>query len=152
MDFHLHWTPAEVKLVASMSSYTEMKKFALNFLKRLPGTPVLQVCGPISTGGRGSVQANMEAFREAIEWLSRQSKTVFDQRPFQIAMARLVEARTEPGYDHDLLNEFYLPVFESGHIHELHFLKGWQSSVGARWEHEQALRLDIAIVYLPEKF
>ena len=94
----------------------------------------------------------MEALHQAVHWLSGTGKTVFDQRPFETPMRRLVEARRVSDYAYDLLDEFYLPLFESGHIKELHFLPGWESSVGARWEYEQGLRLGILIFHIPEDF
>lgn len=42
----------------------------------------------------------------------------------------------------------YLPIFESGHVSRLYFIHGWQSSRGANWEHQQAERLGIEVVYL----
>lgn len=135
--------------VELLETYAQMKAFALEMLGRLP-SPVVQVCGPLTTGGRGSFEANIAMFHEGVQLLAQQGKTIFDQRPFEIPMQKLKTIRQDPGYAYELLDEFYLPVFESGLVHELHFLPGWESSTGARWEHEQAQRLGIAIFYLPE--
>ncbi len=51
-----------------------------------------------------------------------------------------------------LLEEFYLPMFKSGLIKILCFLPGWQNSIGATWEHEQAKKLGIPIIYLAEYY
>lgn len=148
---HPHWKPHHLELVKTLDTYAGMRELAFAMLQDLPG-PIIQVCGPLTTGGRGSFKANVEALHDAIHWLVGQGKNVFDQRPFETPMRRLVEARITPGYAYDLLTEFYLPLFESGHIKELHFLHDWESSTGARWEYEQGIRLGIAIFHIPPDF
>lgn len=151
MNLYQHWKPESLDLMKTLTSYTAMKDFALAMLEDLPG-PIVQVCGPLTTGGRGSFEANVQAFHEAIHWLSNQGKMVFDQRPFEIPIRQLIVARKESGYAYELLAEFYLPIFQSGYIKELYFLPGWESSIGACWEHDQGKLLGIAIFHLPHNF
>ena len=54
MSRHPHWKPEHLELVKTLETYVQMKELALALLQDLPG-PIAQVCGPISTGGRGSV-------------------------------------------------------------------------------------------------
>ncbi len=63
-------------------------------------------------------------------------------------MARVKDKVPTGEYATMLLTDFYQPLFETGLIKILYFLPDWQSSVGARWEHDQALKLGIEIVYL----
>lgn len=149
-EYH-HWTHNHLSKLDVLQTYAEMREVALAFLEELP-KPIVQVCGPITTGGRGSIEENIKAFGEAIAYLSAQGKIVFDQRPFEIPMQRAKMIAKKEGYPFDLLEEFYLPIFESKLIEELFFLPGWESSTGAKWEHEQAVRLGIKISYLPDKF
>lgn len=149
MSKYQNWREDDVQKVALLETYADMKDVALIALKALP-QPVVQVCGPLTTGGRGSFEKNLEMFHEGIQFLAEQGKTVFDQRPFEIPMQKLKATRKGPGYAYELLYEFYLPVFQSGHVKELHFLPGWESSIGARWEHDQAQQLGITIFYLPK--
>jgi len=51
-------------------------------------------------------------------------------------------------YLENILTDFYLPIFEGGYIQDLYFIQGWQSSHGATWEHNQAERLGIKIIYI----
>ncbi|MCL4400306.1 DUF4406 domain-containing protein [Patescibacteria group bacterium] len=146
-----NWTHEDLERVESVDSYEAMLDLALKILPRL-GQPIAQVCGPLSTGGRGSFEKNLEMFSEGIEFLHNQGKIVFDQRPFEVPMQKLKNSREKGGYAFDLLDKFYLPVFESGYIKEMHFLPGWDGSTGAKWEHEQANRLGISIYYFPESF
>ena len=71
-------------------------------------------------------------------------------------MRTIAAARREAGlcsdYDHALLEEFFLPVFESGLVHTFYMLPDWESSTGASWEHVQAQRLSIDIVYLTDEY
>ncbi len=145
-----HWTQTEADELQSINTYAQLHQRAIKKLLRLP-QPVVQVCGPLSTGGRGNFAANMQVMNQAVELLVKQGKTIFDQRPFETPMRRILLAKNLPGYDYDLLNEFYLPLFETGRIKEFHFIPGWQGSTGARWEHNQAKRLGIAIFYFAEK-
>ena len=74
---------------------------------------------------------------------------MFNQIPFQQEMVRIIsQSSLDDEYDFALLDDFYLPIFESGLVHVLYFLSGWESSTGARWEHEQAKRLKISVEYL----
>lgn len=144
-----HWTQEEMHRLHLFSSYAEASKFAMQKLRRL-AQPVAQVCGPLTTGGRGSYEANVQMMHDAICLLAARGRTIFDQRPFEIPMLKILRTRAGDDYDYSLLAEFYLPLFESGLIREFHFLPGWESSIGARWEHEQGERLEIEIFYMPE--
>ncbi len=141
-----NWTEKDIQYLKTINSYSEMKEVALKMLKGLP-QPVAQVCGPLTTGGRGSFKANLEMFSEGIEILVNKGKTVFDQRPFEIPIQNLKKLTKGSGYQFEVLNDFYLPIFKSGLVKELYFLPGWEGSVGAKWEHEQARLLNIEILY-----
>jgi len=77
----------------------------------------------------------------------KNGESIFDQTPFEEVIKRLREEL----YDTDgtkVLEEFYLPLFTSGHIAEVRFLPDWESSTGATWEHALAKKLGIKIIYL----
>ena len=81
----------------------------------------------------------------------------FSQIPFEEALWRVqaLLAETNPavypkGAGNPLLELFYRPLFESGLIGSMYFIKGWESSDGARWEHDLAVELGISIFYLDE--
>jgi len=73
---------------------------------------------------------------------------VFDQMPFEVPMQRIKARYPSGALNMDLLLDFYLPIFERGFIETLYFLPDWETSFGARWEHEQAQRLNMKIIYL----
>ena len=143
----MYYQPEDFKKLELVASFSELFPIAEEIIKRLP-PPVSQVYGSISTGGLGSMEKNMKRFEETIESLHRSGLTVFNQVPFETPMNRILAAKKSDGYDHSLLLDFYLPLFESGLVHVLHFLHDWQSSTGASWEHEQAKRLGLKIVSL----
>ena len=140
---HHYWRSTDFEQVNHAQSYDDLLEVALRVIERTPA-PIHQVCGPISTGGRGSVQANLEEFDRAIEYFS-QHVNVFDQMPFEHPMQRL--KKTE---DRDLMDVFYKPIFSSGEIDTLLFLPGWRSSTGARTEWEWADEHGIDKIELPE--
>lgn len=151
MSMYPHWKPVHLEVVKTLESYIAMRDFALALLKDLPA-PIVQVCGPLTTGGKGSYEANVEVLHKGIHWLAARGKTVFDQRPFEDPMFKVIQAQKKTAYPHNLLEEFYLPLFQSGHIKELHFVPGWETSIGATWEYEQGKALGIAIFHLPPEF
>lgn len=88
---HNHWTEIETEALSRIGSFEEMVPVGIAILKRMQklGRPIVQICGPMSTGGRGSLQANMAYFRGAQRVAIRNGWTVFDQTPYQDSMIRL---------------------------------------------------------------
>lgn len=147
-----HWTDLEVELLRTVTTFDEMVPIACDIINRMRqgGKEVHQLCGPMTTGGKGSLEANMKNFHRAIDVAREQGVLVFDQTPFQEAIARLVkdhDARNE--YCADILHVFYRGIFKSGLISKLWFLPDWQSSKGATWEWEEAERLGLAAEEYP---
>ncbi len=142
------WTPDDAAALERAASFPELGRIALRIVARMP-QPLGQVCGPISTGGFGLIERNLERFREAIRTLTGLGHFIFDQMPFQEPMADILKRRRQTAPD--LLAGFYLPLFESQWIRTLYFLPHWHTSVGASWEREQAIRLKLEIVDLDEQ-
>lgn len=106
------------------------------------------VCGPITTGGLGSVEANLKKFEETINSLVSAGVPLFSQLPYEDAMHRIMQTPYYKQEERHLLDSFYLPIFESRLVGTHYFMSTWASSIGATWEHNQALRLGIHRVYL----
>lgn len=137
----------DINTIALSRAYEELTPVAFRVIHRIPG-PIAMICGPISTGGLGSITKNLAAFKEAIERVAKTGEAVFTQMPFESAMQD-IKGRLSPGCDAtSLMDTFYRPLFESGLIKRLYFLPGWQGSWGARWEHQLATKLRIEIRYL----
>jgi len=143
---NVYWTNEDIKNLEQAQTFFALFTIALGVLKKMP-QPVAQVCGPISTGGTGSMEQNLAIMNKTIKALQSQGKAIFDQIPFQAAIHR-IKAALGATSNFQLLHEFYLPLFEAGLIKGLYFLPDWQTSQGATWEHEQAKRLGLEIVYL----
>ena len=141
-----YFTEKDLHGLTLAGNFRDLSKIALEIIKRMP-QPVVQVCGPMTTGGKGTLEENLAVFGETIKTLTERGEYVFNQMPFESPMQRM---KTEDWYKggSQILDGFYLPIFESGFIKTLYFIEGWEESVGASWEHEQALRLGIGIVYL----
>lgn len=131
--------------IEQAQTFADLRVVAERILRRMP-KPVAQVCGPISTGGFGSVDKNLEALRSAISDLRDSEVVVFSQIHFQDRMQD-IKAK-QPNGREQLLHDFYLPLFEKGLIQKLYFLRNWEASEGARWEHQQAERLGMEIIHL----
>lgn len=140
-----YWKEEDIKDVGSAKNFKDLYVVAHRIFNHMPDS-IGQVCGPIATGGLGSVEANLKKFDETIKKLQSEGKIIFDQIPFEWPMQDLKKTVLE-GRD-SILNDFYLPIFESGKVKTLYFIKGWESSYGATWEHEQAQKIGIDIIYL----
>lgn len=136
-------------------SFSALSALALMEL-RGKGADFVIVCGPITTGGRGSVEENVRAIRLVIDYLgSYFEEKVFDQLPYEATLWSLKDEweaqECNSGYCLPILEEFYLPIYQSGLIVRAYFLPGWESSFGACWEREQLMKLPIAIIDFPEE-
>lgn len=152
-----HWKPWHFKKLKTIRTNPEMAGIAISILAELQKEseqPIAQVCGPLTTGGFHSFEANLDMIGKGIDFLAERGKTVFDQRPFEFPIKRMgkkkEKKRARSGYPMALLEEFYLPILESGLIKELHFLPNWESSIGACWERTQGERLSISCLDFPQ--
>ena len=107
-----------------------------------------QVCGPVTNGGFGSVEENLTYLSKQIEVLQEKGVTIFDQMPFEETFHRVVRDETLNQKYENILTDFYEPLFALKRIDTLYFVKGWESSRGAQWEHEKAKEFGLSIVYL----
>lgn len=144
---HDYWLPEDLESLGKAQSFSELSKVAMGILKRMP-QPVGQVCGPISTGGTGKIEENLKIFDGTISRLIAEGQTIFDQMPFEEHFFRIINEEWGTRHNNQLLDDFYLPILASGLVKTLYFIPGWESSHGAAWEHDQAQRLGIEIVYL----
>lgn len=147
MEIPRYWTAENLSQVKQARSFAELSGIAMEVISRMP-QPIGQVCGPISSGGLGSIEANMQKFSETVQQLIAEGKNVFDQIPFENYIFKLIDSGQGTRSQNELLKEFYLPIFESGLIKTLYFIPGWESFNGATWEHHKARELGIDIVYL----
>lgn len=155
---HTHdgWTLKQYEMLDEAKTFDDAFEIALQVINNQCTNIacMTQVCGPISTGGYGTVDRNLLAFHYTIQKLKK-DQLVFDQMPFEPLFHRIHAEWivNNPGkYMHDILDKFYLPLFERGHIKKFAFMHNYESSQGALWEHEQAIRLNMEKQYLPEGF
>ncbi len=150
-----HWTKAEIEALAQVASFEELAEIGVAIVTRMGtlGREIVQVCGPMSTGGVGNLEANMARFRVAVDRAIENGLTVFDQIPFQEAMVRLCAGlEMRDGYYWEILEVFYTRVFATGQLHRFLFLSGWEESVGAKWEREVAQGFGIAVEEYPHEW
>ena len=108
--------------------------------------PVIQFCGPISTGGFGSVEENLDSLLSVIQASSENGMSVFNQVSYERRLDNILKDHHE--YDYPLLDFFYNPILSSKKISGLIFLPLWETSVGSRWEHDLGQSLCLPIHYL----
>ena len=142
-----YWDEETLLSLNRIESFADMFFIAKKILSQMPDN-LGQVCGPISNGGLGSKEKNLEYFSKEIDRLQREGVDIFDQMPFEEHVHRLFDSATLNQNHEDILNDFYLPIFLSGKIKTLYFVEGWETSKGAKWEHDKAESLGLNIVYL----
>jgi hypothetical protein len=140
------WKDHHVEKLPHLKSFDEMVALAFEVIDDGEGHAVM-VAGPISTGGLGSREKNTARLTEVVDRLIDEGHPVFNQVPFEGKMKEFI-AGFEGGYPMPILEEFYLPLHQSGRIKKFFFIPGWESSFGASWEHDRAHELGIEIIYL----
>jgi hypothetical protein len=142
-----YWWENDWKDLENAKSVADLHAIAERIISRM-NKPLIQVCGPIGTGGLGSVEKNLNVFNDTIIKLQEKGFDIFDQMPFEDQMQNMKKKFSSDQVVENILNHFYLPIFKSGAISTFYFMPGWQTSIGANWEHEEAQKLGIKIVYL----
>lgn len=157
MSIHfLHWDSEDEQALSKAQTFESLAGIALKVLSKMHGK-VHMVSGPISTGGVGTVPGNLFVFEKIIELLSKEEGyNMFSQIPFQQKMDNLCKMwqKMNPSEIHciPILENFYRPIFSSGKVSTIHFIHGWESSYGSRWEHDFCKKnTAIKIEYLPKE-
>jgi len=150
----MHLTSEEAQSLNSVCSFDELAEIAISMLARVKGehAEIVQICGPMSTGGCGDFKKNMERFNRSIEVAQVHGVAVFNQVLFQDVVIKLCNWKEGSPYPMELLEVFYGRVLSSGHITKGLFLPDWESSVGARWERNLLSGLGIAIEDYPSSW
>jgi hypothetical protein len=141
------YNAGDIARIEGSGTFEEMVDIAYKILDRMPAD-VGMVCGPITSGGLGSVEANIAEFGRRITALQENGKVIFDQMPFEADMQRIKKTPYyDPTRDH-LLETFYIPIFNHPKIKTFYFIPGWEASYGARWERNLVTKLGKVIVDL----
>lgn len=65
---------------------------------------------------------------------------------------RAADASRANQYFMPILEDFYLPVLQSGYIKRGWFIHGWESSFGTRWEREQFTKAGIEVIDIAKEW
>ncbi|MFA6445654.1 MAG: hypothetical protein WCW14_00175 [Candidatus Paceibacterota bacterium] len=151
--FDEFWKRPEMDRLERAHSFHDLANIAIQFiLPRMAITQkeVIQLCGPISTGGLGTKEANIKRFKTAIRIAKRKNLLVFDQMPFERAIAKLSAQHAARGeYCDEILTVFYAGVFSSKMISKALFSPDWHTSKGAAWGREHLTKIGLPIEDYP---
>lgn len=142
-------TDDECRRIETATSFPLLLDIAVGVIirNRKPNMPVVQVCGPMGSGG-GTLEENTAKIARTITQLRRKGRVVFSQVSFQVGMLNFVTLEDYQRNPLELLDSFYGKLFRGGYIQELVFLSGWERSFGCRWEHDTGRGLGINISFL----
>jgi len=146
------YTDEDFRRIRIAKSFPPLVEVAIQAIarNRRPNEPVIQVCGPMTTGD-GTFKENNERIVRTIVRLRDEGKSVFSQVVFQEGMLNFT---TIEDYHRDplrLLEGFYGALFRGGHIQTLVFLPGSRKSLGCRWEESMGRKLGMDIILLPDE-
>jgi hypothetical protein len=131
-------------------SFEELAAIAVAELRKR-NELVDMVCGPITTGGTGNPSYNFDIFNATIEGLTRLGHTLFDQRPYEFGLNKLVRQWQEAGnngYCLPIFDTFYTAVLDQRFIARAWFIPRWQTSTGAKLEYKRFRELEIDMEFL----
>lgn len=140
-----YYEPEDHERMRDATTFEEMLQIAFGIIERMPDD-VGMVSGPITTGGLGSRDANIEHFQATINALQGRGFAILDQMPMERHFWRIMEDTSyyRPEDDH-LLEVFYGTLFDQGLIRTLWMMPGWRGSYGATWEHARARKAGMII-------
>jgi hypothetical protein len=141
---------------AKAQSFEELADIAVREMEKFSESEI--VCGPVTTGGLGSVEKNIQVFAAVIDMLKKEGRPIFNQEPYEERIAELKKrwraedpARAE-AYCMPILDVLYTRIFDAGRVRKGWFIPGWESSFGSRWEHDKLKKMGVEIDYIsPEK-
>ena len=151
------WTSGELALLEPVKNFHELADVAIGVLSRMRKhadtlankPPIVQICGPMSTGGLGRLEHNMAFFHHALKIALGRGLVVFNQIPCQTAIIRIANWQPDKPYCQEILDIFYRKVFESRRVWETLFLPDWGTSHGASWERKLITSLGISVKEFP---
>ena len=115
------------------------------------GEKIFELCGPITTGGVGSIQGNNDKMVRVVEKIRTMGHKVFAHTDYTKEILAIKSELQKHNrfyyYDWDLLYDCFDPLFASGLLDGLIFLEDFESSTGARWEYDMALKYGIPIYH-----
>ncbi|MDE1974970.1 MAG: hypothetical protein KGI49_00465 [Patescibacteria group bacterium] len=147
-----HWTEIDKQMLEQTRTFKDLGRLALSIMSRFEHD-IEMISGPYSTGGVGTREGNGIVFEGVIEIMILEKKrNIFSQMPFEEKIAELYKnwrmENPHTDYCMPILEDFYELVFSSGRVKVLNFIHDWQSSFGARWEHDGCSRWKIKRKYL----
>jgi len=158
MELCPFWTEKDHRALLMARDFRSAGVIALEVLARVARVSdgeVVQVCGPITSGGLGCREKNFAVFKSAVVHLRSARRLVFDQTPLEIILVPLWQewSRSAPpgAYCWELLEEVYRPILESRMVTTLVFIPGWDQSLGSRWERALGYELGLCIEEFPEE-
>jgi hypothetical protein len=156
-----------VQYLDIVPGFNRLADISETVLKRMPA-PIVQICGPISSGGFGHHDKNIVLFLECVHMLRLNGFNTLDQGPLQFGLKFLIEKwhqkwarklegkseamRTKRRYCHPILRVMYERIFGSGKVNMAMFLPDWKTSWGTRWEYRTTGRYGIARTDFPREW
>ena len=107
----------------NIDHYTsELDKLADKALSKLNSMekPIIQFCGPISTGGLGNIEDNILVLKSYIKESIENNLSVFNQMEYEEEFNRILPEHRD--YDYLLLEVFYRKIISSDNIKALLFI------------------------------
>lgn len=139
------WTPEFLGALDRCENWGDVSSLAKRALRAMSehADNITIVCGPISSGGLGSLEENLKRFARVVERATLEGYVVFSFIPLERVITRLSPSHNGEGdYDMSILDVMYREIYDSGLISVALFIPGWNTSKGATWERGYLGRVD----------
>ena len=100
---------------------------------------------PIHTGGLGNASDNIRHAQQFIQQLGITNFKIWNQIPYLNQNLSVTPKMTNMEW---MFNRFYIPLIRSRVFTQFIMLPGWESSVGCRTEHTEAISIGAKIFYV----
>jgi hypothetical protein len=121
---------------------------AIERLKVLP-QPVVRVSGPLTSGGYG-YDENLSRFLIAQAKLREEGYTVFDYFEGNHDERQIIELGISDWKE--VMEYYHNPIMATGLIKTVFMMPKWETSNGAKWEHEFAKKSGLSIRPIPDEW
>jgi hypothetical protein len=106
------------------------------------------VCGPVSAETEEEREANIDAIDTKILELDQEGWHVLGLKSFHPKLDELSaqHAARPEDYSYFALNEFIVPIIQSGWIKYIHIRHNWHQNEGSKVEYQTALEAGVNII------
>lgn len=131
-------------------TFYQLYDITLKMLEEVPGNNKTVVLGPVTSKDPAVTEGNLAMLSLHARALSEKGWIVLDLASYQETIERLIKSLNIQGYPHEVLEDFTIPLLQSGIFQTVFVRECFEKSIGATLEHDAALGKGLHVEYLTE--